>query len=161
MDNRRIAARADAIARASADSVGVSIVDTEFVRDSGYWYLRIYIDKPGGVAIDDCADLSEAVGKILDSEDFIPQSYILEVSSSGEKPLRSPEEYNTFRGRWALLSTYADIQGRRRFEGRLIGADEAEAKIEVDGTVYSIPLTKIAHARLAVPLEEVRNDESE
>ncbi len=161
MDNRSIAARADKIARASADSFGVSIVDTEFVRDSGYWYLRIYIDRPGGVAIDDCADLSEAVGKVLDREDFIPQSYILEVSSSGEKPLRNPEEYNTFKGRWALISTYADIQGHRRFEGRLLGADDVEARIDVNGTTYSIPLTKIAHARLAVPLEEVLDDESE
>ena len=160
MDRRRIEARASEIARSSASSLGLKVVDTEFVQDSGHWYLRIYIDKAGGVAIDYCADLSEVVGAVLDEEDFIPQSYILEVSSSGEKPLKSLQEFRDFAGRWALVSTFSEFRGRRRFEGRLLGVDGENVKIEVDGTQYSIPMSKIAHARLAVPVEEVLDDES-
>lgn len=160
MDRRRIEARANDISCSAAEQLGLRVVDTEFVRDSGYWYLRIYIEKPGGVSIDDCADLSEAVGDVFDKEDFIPQSYILEVSSSGEKPLRSEEEYDVFAGRWALITTYAEIDGRKRFEGRLMGRQGQLVRISVDGVEYEIPLPKIAHARLAVPLKEVHGDES-
>ena len=99
MDRRRIEVQAKSIAESAAGPLGLKVVDTEFVRDSGYWYLRVYIDKSGGVAIDDCADLSTSIGSELDRQDFIPESYILEVSSSGEKPLRRDEEYDEFKGR--------------------------------------------------------------
>ena len=99
MNRRQIESRASAIAKSAAEPFGLEVVDTEFVKDSGVWYVRVYIDKPGGVGIDDCADLSRAMGSELDRQDFIPQSYILEVSSSGEKPIRSDEEYDRFKGR--------------------------------------------------------------
>ena len=121
MDHRRIEIRARSSAESAAGPLGLKVVDTQFVRDSGYWYLRVYIDKPDGVAIDDCADLSTATGAELDRQDFIPESYILEVSSSGEKPLRRDEEYDEFKGRWALINTYTEINGCKHFEGRLMG----------------------------------------
>ncbi|MEA4882156.1 MAG: ribosome maturation factor RimP [Clostridia bacterium] len=161
MDRGQAEARANRIAELEAARLGLTVVDTEFVRDSGYWYLRVYIEKPGGVAIDDCSALSEAVGAELDRQDFIPQSYILEVSSSGEKPLRRDEEYDEFKGRWALITTYAEINGCKSFEGRLMGTSDGSVLIEVDGTTVRIPRSKIAAARLAAPLREVNGDESE
>jgi len=161
MDHRRIEIRARSIAESAAGPLGLKVVDTEFVRDSGYWYLRVYIDKPGGVAIDDCADLSTAIGAQLDQQDFIPESYILEVSSSGEKPLRRDEEYDEFKGRWALINTYTEINGCKHFEGRLMGMVGDSVTMLVDGKTVEIPRRRISAARLAVPLGEVCGDESE
>ncbi|MCR4427223.1 MAG: ribosome maturation factor RimP [Firmicutes bacterium] len=152
MDRARIEARASQIAEVAASSFGLSVVDTEFVKESGYWYLRIYIEKPGGVSIDDCADLSERVGAELDRLDFIPASYMLEVSSSGEKPIRRDEEYDKFSGRWAIITTYAEIDGRKTFEGYLRGNSNESVLMEIDGAVIEIPRKKISKARLAVPL---------
>ncbi|HOB41751.1 MAG: ribosome maturation factor RimP [Bacillota bacterium] len=159
MDRRQIESRANAISQSAADSLGLEVVDTEFVKDSGTWYLRVYIEKPGGVGIDDCADLSRLVGSELDREDFIPQSYILEVSSSGEKPIRRDEEYDRFEGRWALITTYKEIDGRKRFEGVLRGNRGDSVLIEVDGVVVQVPRSSINTARLAVRLEEVFGDD--
>jgi ribosome maturation factor RimP len=159
MNRRQIESRASAIAKSAAEPFGLEVVDTEFVKDSGVWYVRVYIDKPGGVGIDDCADLSRAMGSELDRQDFIPQSYILEVSSSGEKPIRSDEEYDRFKGRWALITTYNDIDGRKRFEGVLQGNSGDCVLIEVDGVVLQVPRPSINSARLAVHLEEVFGDD--
>ena len=161
MDRRRIEIRARSIAESAAGPLGLNVVDAEFVRDSGYWYLRVYIDKPGGIAIDDCADLSTAIGAELDRQDFIPESYILEVSSSGEKPLRRDEEYDEFKGRWALINTYTEINGCKHFEGRLMGMVGDSVTMLVDGKTVEIPRRRISAARLAVPLGEVCGDESE
>lgn len=161
MDRRRIESRAKGVAELAAGPLGLQVIDAEFVRDSGYWYLRVYIEKPGGIAIDDCANLSTAIGAELDRQDFVPASYILEVSSSGEKPLRRDEEYDEFKGRWALVNTYSEINGRKRFEGLLMGNAGDSVLMEVDGTAVEIPRQRISAARLAVPFKEVRGDESE
>ena len=108
---------------------GFELVDVEYVREVGVWYLRCYIDKEGGITVDDCEVISRLLGEWLDKEDFIEDSYILEVSSPGiERPLFSLEDYRKFSGKKIKVRTRQEIVGQKRFTGLLLGAGE-------DGTV--------------------------
>lgn len=129
---------------------GIDLVDVEYAREGGQWYLRVYIDRPGGVSMDDCTWVNEELGRQLDRLDPIPQSYVLEVSSSGEKPLRRDGDYERFRGRRVLVSTYAPIAGRKSFEGTLLGLEDGKVRLDVDGEVVDVPRDRISHARLVV-----------
>ncbi|HHY46687.1 MAG TPA: ribosome maturation factor RimP [Firmicutes bacterium] len=129
---------------------GCELVDVQYLREAGEWFLRVYIDKPGGVSIDDCGAISEELGRRLDRVDPIPHSYILEVSSSGEKPLRKDEEFDKFAGRMVLINTFSPIDGKKVFQGRLAGLVDGKVKINVEGAAVDIPRDKISKARLVV-----------
>ncbi|HHY99167.1 MAG TPA: ribosome maturation factor RimP [Firmicutes bacterium] len=129
---------------------GLELVDVLYVKEAGEWLLRIYVDKPGGVSIDDCTKISEEVGRKLDSLDPIPQSYILEVSSSGEKPLRKEEEFDKYKGRMVAINTFSQIGGRKEFIGHLLGLADGNVRVDVDGLVVDIPKDRISKARLVV-----------
>ena len=132
---------------------GCDLLDVQYLREAGEWFLRVYIDKPGGVSIDDCGSISEELGRRLDKADPIPQSYILEVSSSGEKPLRKDEEFNRFAGRTVLVNTFSPVDGRKEFQGRLVGLVDGNVRLEVGGAVTDIPRDKVSKARLVVEYE--------
>lgn len=149
MDSRGIELQVAALAGPLAEKMGLSLLDTELSYETGDWYLRLYIEKPGGVGIEDCAKLSEAVDEELERKDPIPQAYILEVTSSGEKPLRYLDEYTKFIGRNVLVTTYKQVNGKKRFEGTLKGLIEGNVVIEDKGTEASIPLEMVSKARLA------------
>jgi ribosome maturation factor RimP len=135
------------------DALGLELVDLEFVREGGRWFLRVFIDKPGGVSLTDCQNVSERLGPLLDVKDPIPHAYHLEVSSPGlERPLKKPADYVRYQGRKVQVRTYAPIEGRRRFVGRLQKAGTEEITVEVDGVEFTIPLAQVAAARLAVEL---------
>ncbi|HHV61614.1 MAG TPA: ribosome maturation factor RimP [Firmicutes bacterium] len=138
------------LAKPIVTSEGMELVDVEYVREAGEWFLRIYLDKEGGVSIDDCTLVSERLGRELDAIDPIPQSYILEVSSSGEKPLRKEEDFTRFAGRRVLINTYTVVDGRKSLEGYLEGLENNEVKVNVDGKVLRVPREKISKARLVV-----------
>ncbi|MCL4516031.1 MAG: ribosome maturation factor RimP [Firmicutes bacterium] len=134
-----------------AQAKEVELVDVEFVREGGQWFLRVYIDKPGGVAIDDCQAVSEPLSAELDRLDPISYSYTLEVSSPGlERPLRKDADYVKFAGRKIRLTTFEAINGKKEWQGRLIGLVDGEAQVETGSGMLSIPLRKIARANLAV-----------
>jgi ribosome maturation factor RimP len=135
-------------------SEGMELTDLEFKKGRGRWFLRIFIDKEGGVTLDDCADISVQVGQILEVEDVIDKSYILEVSSPGlNRPLKKEEDYLKFSGRLAKISTYEAVSGKKVFIGRLKGLEEHSVVIEEEGgTLVSIPFAKIAKGRLEVEL---------
>lgn len=149
MDSRGIELQVAAIARPIAEGMGLVLLDTEMSYEASEWYLRLYIEKDGGVGIEDCARLSQAVDERLEEADPIPAAYILEVTSSGEKPLRFPEEYAKFAGRNVLLSTYKQINGEKRFEGTLKGLFEGSVVITRESGDVSIPLEMVSKARLA------------
>ncbi|MBP7110471.1 MAG: ribosome maturation factor RimP [Firmicutes bacterium] len=150
MDVRGIELQVGAMAAPIAEKMGLRLLDVEFSSEGQNWYLRLYIEKDGGVGIEDCAALSEAVDAELDSADPIPDAYILEVTSSGEKPIRFNEEYGKFSGRNVLLSTYKQINGSKRHEGMLIGLKDGIVTIEdEEGKRSEIPLEMISKARLA------------
>jgi ribosome maturation factor RimP len=112
--------------------------------------LRLYIDRPGGVTLDDCQRVSEQVGALLDVEDPLPGSYVLEVSSPGfDRRLRKLEHFERFRGENAKVELRDARDGRRRFTGRLAGVEGSDVLLEVDGELTRLPFGDIAVARLA------------
>ncbi len=127
------------------------LVDVEFVKEGGQWFLRVYIDKPGGVTIDDCQAVSEPLSAELDRLDPIPYSYTLEVSSPGlERPLRKVADYVKFAGRMVRIKTFEPINGRKEWQGRLIELIDGEVRLETQTGLLVVPLGKIAKANLAV-----------
>lgn len=149
MDSRGIELQVAAMAGPIAESMGLTLLDTEMSYEASEWYLRLYIEKEGGVGIEDCARLSQAVDERLEEADPIPAAYILEVTSSGEKPLRYPEEYSKFAGRNVLLTTYRQIGGEKRFEGALRGLIDGNVVISRESGEVAIPLEMVSKARLA------------
>jgi len=127
----------------------IELVDLEWRRERSGWILRIFIDKPGGVTIADCAKISGIVDEILDKENIIHRSYILEVSSPGiERPLVKKEDYEKFRGEKARITLKTPISGRRNFTGIILGVKENLVQIEVEGRVWEFPLNNIKKANL-------------
>jgi ribosome maturation factor RimP len=112
--------------------------------------LRLYIDREGGVTVDDCQRVSEQVGAFLDVEDPLPGSYVLEVSSPGfDRRLRTLAHFERFSGEQARVELRDAREGRRNFLGRLAGVEGSAVLLEVDGEVWRLPLSDISVARLA------------
>ena len=102
------------VAAPVAQEQGCTLWDVEYVREAGQWYLRLYLDKDGGVDILDCEAVSRRVSDLLDELDPIEASYIFEVSSAGaERPLKRPSDFQQFMGSPVLLKTYKPVNGRR------------------------------------------------
>ena len=111
---------------------GCKLWDVEYVREAGQWYLRLYIDKDGGVNILDCEAISRAMSDILDEADPIEGSYTLEVGSAGaERALKRPSDFQQFLGSPVLVKLYRAREGRKEFAGYLKGYDEATGDVTV------------------------------
>lgn len=122
-----------------AGQYGVEIYDVEYVKEGSDWYLRAYIDKPEGVNIADCENVSRALSDVLDAEDFIPDAYILEVSSPGlGRTLKKDRHLEKSLGEIVEIKTYKPIDGRKEFAGILCAYDADTVTIEepetADGT---------------------------
>lgn len=150
--------RATTVVRAVADRVtagrGFELVDLEIKRDRTGSLVRLYVDKEGGIGLDDLQSVSEEVSAILDVEDPFESPYTLEVSSPGlDRPLKSEQDYRRFAGRLARISSFEPIEGRRHWIGRLEGVEDGAVSVRLEkegGSVCRIPLGKIAHGRLEV-----------
>ena len=132
----------------------LEIVSVEYLKEGSNWILRVYIeDREGNLSIEDCTRISRALSGKLDEEDFIDDSYILEVSSPGvERPLRDEEDYNRFKGRKVYIKTYAPLNGKKEFTGTLEGLVDDTVNIILNDTdsKVEIPFKSIANARLSV-----------
>ena len=107
------------------------LVDVEYVKEGGTWYLRAYIDKPGGITVDDCEIVNRALSDLLDEEDFIEESYILEVSSPGlGRPLKKERDYQRNLGEEVEIRTYRMVNKQKEFRGILKAYDKATVTIE-------------------------------
>ncbi|KRK85732.1 hypothetical protein FC99_GL002213 [Levilactobacillus koreensis JCM 16448] len=133
------------------------LVDVEFVKEGKSWYLRLYIDKPGGINIEECAMVSDEVSEKMDSldPDPIPQAYFLEVSSPGaERPLKKPEDFERAVGDYIHVSLYQKIGQSKVYEGTLLTLtdDSMDLKVNLKGRIktLTIPREAIAQARLAI-----------
>lgn len=130
---------------------GCSLWDVEYVREGGEWFLRLYIDKDGGVDIDDCERVSRAVDPVLDEKDPIPESYRFEVCSAGlERQLKRPSDFERFMGEAILLKTYQPKNGAKEFAGVLAGYDNGAVTVDLNGTVQTFSKAEIALVRLRV-----------
>jgi ribosome maturation factor RimP len=129
----------------------MELVDIEFVKEGPNWFLRVFIDKEGGIDIDDCGKISEGLSAQLDELDPIPQAYFLEVSSPGaERPLKKPEDLLKAIGKHVHITTYEPINGDKVFEGKLLSFENDELTIQDAKKQKVIPYTKVASARLAI-----------
>lgn len=134
---------------------GLSLYEIEYVKEGPDWFLRIFIDKPGGIDIEECGDVSLELSDDLDEENFIQGAYILEVSSPGvERPLRSLEEVKEQINHHIHVSLYVHIDGEKEYEGKLLHVEDDVLTIEYQvlsrKKEIEIPYDKIAKARLAV-----------
>ncbi len=133
---------------ASVDALGYELLHSEFA-GSGGSILRLYIDAPGGIEVDDCATVSRQVSLILDVEDPLKNAYTLEVSSPGmDRPLVKPDHFKQFAGEKARIVMHTHVLGRRRFLGKLIEADDELVVLEAEGESYELPYELMESARL-------------
>jgi len=148
---KEIVDRVFAIADLVLTNEGLELVDVEYRREARGWVLRLYIDREGGVTLDDCTRVSQEVGRILDVEDFILAPYTLEVSSPGvNRTLKREKDFLKYRNRLIRVKTFDPIGNRRQFKGRLLGLFENRVEIEIDGRAFEIPLSNIAKASLEI-----------
>ncbi len=139
---------------------GIELVDIEYRRESRGWVLRLYLDKEGGITLDDCKRVSQEVGRILDVEDFIQTPYTLEVSSPGlSRRLKSEKDFMKYRGHLVKVKTFAPLENRRQFKGTLLGISEGRLEIESDGRIIQIPLSNIAKANLEIDQGMLQKDQ--
>ena len=134
------------------EEYGFELVDVEYVKEGSTWYLRAYIDKPGGICIDDCEAVSRRLSDILDEKDYIDDAYILEVSSPGlGRPLRKEKDFRRSLGEEVEVRTYRMIEKQKEFTGILKEYDEKTVTIEEDGgNVRIFEKSDIALLRLAL-----------
>ena len=131
--------------------LGFELVDVEYVKEGGQWYLRAYIDKPGGITVDDCAAVSREFSDILDEKDYIEDSYIFEVSSPGlGRPLKKEKDFKRSLGEEVEVRTYRAIDHQKEFIGILDGYDKDTVTIAYeDGEKQTFEKKEIALIRLA------------
>lgn len=127
------------------------LVDVEYVKEGGNWYLRAYIDKEGGITVDDCEVVSRALGELLDKEDFIEEAYILEVSSPGlGRPLKKEKDFKRSLGEEVEVRTYRAIDKKKEFIGLLKAYDKESVTLQLEEEKeMTISRNDIALIRLA------------
>ncbi|WP_288658986.1 ribosome maturation factor RimP [uncultured Limosilactobacillus sp.] len=146
-----------ALVKPILDEHNFYLYDMEFVKEGKSWYLRVYIDKDGGITLNDCAAVSDQLSEALDNvePDPIPQAYFLEVSSPGaERPLRNEEDYQRAVNDYIHVSLYQQINGKKVYEGILTKLTDKELTLDyLDKTRHRqvvIDRSKVAQARLAI-----------
>ena len=134
-----------------AAEFGCELWDTEYVREAGQWFLRLYLDKDGGVDILDCEAVSRRVSDLLDEADPIEGSYIFEVSSAGaERQLKRPSDFEKFLGSPVLLKTYQNRDGRKEFPGVLKEYDGGAVVLEMGKQELRFEKNEVAMVRLRI-----------
>ena len=146
--------RVQALTLPVVESLGMELVDVVFRREGRGWVLRIYLDKAGGITLDNCQEVSEQLSDLLDIENLIEHPYTLEVSSPGlDRVLKTAQDFLRFSGRLARIETAVPIDGQQRFHGRLEGYRDGMVVLrQARGPAVFIPLEAIAKARLEVEL---------
>lgn len=151
MAKQNIEQKTEDILQPILDRHGFELVDVEYVKEGRDWYLRAYIDKEGGIAVDDCEVVSRELEKILDAQDLIPEAYILEVSSPGlTRPLKKEKDYIRNLGKPVEIHTYKPVDGSREFIGDLLRYDKDQVTLDIgpeETEEISIPRNSISLIR--------------
>ncbi|HPX68735.1 MAG TPA: ribosome maturation factor RimP [Bacillota bacterium] len=136
------------LAKPIIDRNNFELVEIEYKKEGPYWYLRVYIDKEGGITIDDCQSVSEELSDLLDIADPIEQSYIFEVSSPGlDRPLKTDRDYRKNIGKPIEIKLFYPLEGKKIIEGILKGHTESSVEIEVEGKALNVEKASIALIR--------------
>ena len=142
------------------EALGIELYDIDYEKEGGEYYLRVYIEKEGGVTINDCVDVSRAFNEILDREDYIKDAYTFEVSSPGlDRPLKKEKDYLRSIGKRVEIKTFQKIDGQKEFTGILKSYADGTAVIETEVPVggeaaeYAFGKKDIASARLSFDFE--------
>ena len=131
------------------EQAGCSLWDVEYVKEAGEWFLRVYIDKEGGVSIDDCEAVSRPLSDLLDEADPIEGSYTFEVSSAGaDRVLKKPEHFARFQGQEVEVKLYRPRDGRKDFVGALQSCRDGNVTLDVGGEPITFEKKEIALVRL-------------
>ena len=139
------------LARPVVEEHGCTLWDVEYVREAGQWYLRLLIDKQGGVDILDCEAISRKVSDLLDEADPIESSYVFEVGSAGlERQLKRPSDFQQFMGSPVLVKTYQPKDGRKEFAGTLAGYEGGAVLLDMGGETLRFEKNETALVRLRV-----------
>ncbi len=139
------------LAKPFVEAAGCTLWDVEYVREAGTWFLRVYIDHPDGVNIDQCEAVSRPLSDALDEADPIEGSYTLEVSSAGaDRTLKKPEHFAQFMGKEVEVKLYRPRNGAKMFHGLLTGYENGDVTIRANGEQLTFPKKEIALTRLYI-----------
>ena len=142
--------KAEALVTPIVEKYGFELVDVEYVKEGGNFYLRAYVDKPGGITVEDCETVSREFSDKLDEADFIDEAYIMEVSSPGlGRPLKKEKDFKRSMGEEVEIRTYRPINREKEFYGVLTGYDENSVTIDCEGEEKIFQKADIALIRLA------------
>ena len=151
MAKKDIPAIVEAMVLPIVRELNLELVDVEFVKEGANWYLRVFLDKDGGIDVEDCRSVSEKLGHLLDEQDPIPQAYMLEVSSPGlDRPLRKQSDFAKYAGRLVRVKAFAPVDGKKEVVGELKGLDGEDVVLTVEGREIRIPREKAASIRLEI-----------
>ena len=139
-----------------AEARGLELVDVELFRAGRREVVRVYLHKPGGVTLDDCAQASHHLSVLLDSDEEFQNPYTLEISSPGlDRPLRTPQDWARRDGEWVRAHLVDEVEGSRQWIGKLVGSDQEAATLETeDGPRVRIPYSAVQLARVDVRFED-------
>ena len=134
------------------DAKNIELVDVEYVKEAGQFYLRIYLEKEGGITLDDCEAVSREINPILDEKDPIEENYFLEVCSPGlDRPLKKEKDFIRYAGRDVEIKLYKPLNGTKQLEGELVGlTKDKKIKVIIDDNEVEFDKKEIAIIRLAV-----------
>lgn len=155
MNRRDIEETTLRLAEPVAESLGLEVLDTEFLTEGGQRILRVTIYKPEGITLDDCEAMDRAFGEVLDREDPIEGSYNLEISSPGlERTLRRDREFQVFAGRGVQVNLFVPVEGKRQYEGVLVGLEEGGVVVDTTRGRMSFPRQNVSRVKLLFRPEE-------
>ncbi|MBO3444756.1 MULTISPECIES: ribosome maturation factor RimP [Clostridia] len=149
---RSIEATIEEILSPITDAKGFEIVDIEYVKEAGEYYLRVFLDKEGGISLNDCEAVSRELSEILDVKDPIKDNYFLEVSSPGlDRPLKKDKDFVRYQGRDVEIKLYKPLNGSKQFEGELVGlTEDKNIKVIIDENEVEFNKKEVALVRLAI-----------
>ncbi len=151
MANNRVEQVVEELARPILEELKYELVDVEYKKEGGSWFLRFYLDKPGGITLDDCQIFSERISDLLDQVDPIPHRYYLEVSSPGlDRPLKKDEDFKRYKGCRVHVKLFKSVNGKKNYYGELVGLEDGNVVIQDGGYTYSFPKEDVAMVRLDI-----------